>query len=118
MSRIHVRGNVANGVVLDNGDEIRPHRRLQRRSSRDVSPAARRCRPAEDFADAVRRYRFRGASAKVNLALDALPTFTARHGGDAHLRGAISISPSVNYMERAYDEAKYGTFSRRPTSTS
>jgi phytoene dehydrogenase-like protein len=31
-----------------------------------------------------------------------------------HLRGAISISPSVNYMERAYDDAKYGRFSRRP----
>jgi len=52
-------------------------------------------------------------------ALDALPDFpvpaesgtTTNH---AHLRGAISISPGVDYMERAYDEAKYGRFSRRP----
>lgn len=115
VSRIRVRGNVANGVVLDNGDEV-----TARIVVSSVDPHVTFLRlldPADlpdDFADAVRRYRFRGASAKVNLALDALPTFTARPGGDAHLRGAISISPSVNYMERAYDEAKYGTFSRRP----
>ena len=69
--------------------------------------------PAE-FVDDVRRYKFRGSSGKVNLALDALPDFTALPGPGAHLRGAISISPSVDYMERAYDEAKYGRFSRRP----
>src|SRR3989475_170055 len=51
---------------------------------------------------------------KVNLALDALPNFKCMPGPGAHLRGAISISPSVDYMERAYDDAKYGNFSRRP----
>ena len=56
----------------------------------------------------------RGSSGKVNLALDALPNFKAMPGPGAHLRGAISISPSVEYMERAYDDAKYGNFSRRP----
>ncbi len=50
----------------------------------------------------------------MNLALDGLPDFTCLPGPGAHLRGAISISPSVDYMERAYDEAKYGHFSRRP----
>jgi phytoene dehydrogenase-like protein len=50
----------------------------------------------------------------VNLALDALPSFTCLPGEGRHLRGALSISPSVDYMERAYDEAKYGAFSRRP----
>ena len=62
----------------------------------------------------MRRYKFRGSSGKVNLALDALPDFTCLPGPGPHLRGAISISPSVDYMERAYDEAKYGRFSRRP----
>ena len=62
----------------------------------------------------MRRYKFRGSSGKVNLALDALPDFTALPGPGAHLRGAISISPSVDYMERAYDDAKYGRYSRRP----
>ena len=50
----------------------------------------------------------------MNLSLDGLPDFTALPGRGAHLRGAISVSPSVDYMERAYDEAKYGRFSTRP----
>jgi phytoene dehydrogenase-like protein len=68
----------------------------------------------EEFTADVRRYKFRGSSGKVNLALDGLPEFTCRRGAGAHLRGAVSISPSVEYMERAYDEAKYGRYSRRP----
>ena len=68
----------------------------------------------DDFAEDISRYKFRGSSGKVNLALDALPDFRCLPGPGAHLRGAISISPSVDYMERAFDEAKYGRFSRRP----
>jgi len=68
----------------------------------------------QEFLEDVRRYKFRGSSGKVNMALDALPNFKCLPGAGAHLRGAISISPSVEYMERAYDEAKYGNFSRRP----
>src|SRR4029079_1999182 len=68
----------------------------------------------EAFAGDIARYKYRGSSGKVNLALDALPDFTCMPGPGAHLRGAISISPSVDYMERAFDEAKYGRFSRRP----
>ncbi len=70
-----------------------------------------------EFEHEVRRFKFRGSSGKVNLALDGLPEFeclpTAETGGE-HLRGAISFSPSVDYMERAYDDAKYGRPSRRP----
>jgi phytoene dehydrogenase-like protein len=68
----------------------------------------------DDFREEVKRYKFRGSSGKVNLALDALPDFTCMPGEGKHLRGAISISPSVDYMERAYDDAKYGRYSRRP----
>jgi phytoene dehydrogenase-like protein len=68
----------------------------------------------DDFVEGVRRYKYRGSSGKVNLALDALPEFTSMPGRGHHLRGAISISPSVDYMEQAYDDAKYGRFSRRP----
>src|SRR5258705_1314682 len=67
-----------------------------------------------DFLESVRRYKFRGSSGKVNLALDALPDFKSLPGQGAHLRGAISISPSIDYMERAYDDAKYGHYSRKP----
>jgi hypothetical protein len=69
--------------------------------------------PAE-FLEDVKRYKYRGSSGKVNLALDGLPEFKCLPGDGAHLRGALSISPSVEYMERAYDDAKYGNFSRRP----
>jgi Phytoene dehydrogenase and related proteins len=67
-----------------------------------------------DFAEDLKRYKYRGSSGKVNLALDGLPNLTSLPGPGHHLRGAISISPSVDYLERAYDEAKYGRFSRRP----
>ena len=62
----------------------------------------------------VSDFKIRGSSAKVNLSLDALPNFTSMPGDGPHLRGAISISPSIDYIERAYDDAKYGDFSRRP----
>jgi phytoene dehydrogenase-like protein len=68
----------------------------------------------DEFVAEIRRYKFRGSSGKVNLALDRLPDFTALPGPGPHLRGAVSISPSVDYMERAYDDAKYGRYSRRP----
>jgi phytoene dehydrogenase-like protein len=69
--------------------------------------------PAE-LLDGVSRYKFRGSSGKVNLALSGLPDFTCIPGKGPHLRGAISISPSIEYLERAYDDAKYGEFSRNP----
>ena len=115
VSRILVRGNRAEGVVLENGDEIRatvvassvdPRLTFQRFLEPGSLP--------DEFEADIRQYKFRGSSAKVNLALDALPDFVAMPGAGPHLRGAISISPSIDYMERAYDDAKYGRFSRRP----
>ncbi len=112
---ILVRDNRAHGVVLENGDEIRakvvassvdPRLTFVKFIDRSLLPA--------EFLEDVERYKFRGSSGKVNLALDGLPDFTCLPGEGPHLRGAISISPSVDYMERAYDEAKYGRFSRRP----
>ncbi len=115
VARIIVKNNRAQGVVLANGDEIRADV-----VSSGVDPRLtflkfieEGCLPAE-FLEDVRRYKFRGSSGKVNIALDALPDFKCLPGEGAHLRGAISISPSLEYMERAYDDAKYGNFSRRP----
>ena len=87
---------------------------LERRPAPDVHELVGDEQLPDDFVEDIRRYKFRGSSGKVNLALDGLPDFTALPGAGPHLRGAISISPSVDYMERAYDEAKYGRFSRRP----
>src|SRR5205823_1718065 len=68
------------------------------------------------FSEELGRYRFRGSSGKVNLALDGLPELSSLPNSETteHLRGAISFSPSVDYMEHAYDDAKYGRFSERP----
>jgi phytoene dehydrogenase-like protein len=115
VARITVRGGRATGVVLARGDELEANLVI---SSVDPNLTFLRFLDSNelpgDFVDEVRRYKFRGSSGKVNLALDALPNFTCLPGPGAHLRGAISISPSVDYMERAYDQAKYGEFSRRP----
>ena len=115
VARILVRGNRAYGVVLSSGDEF--HADVVASSVDPRLTFLRLMDPVtlpDDFVADVRRYKFRGSSAKVNLALDALPDFPALPGTGPHLRGAISISPSVDYMERAYDDAKYGRFSRRP----
>jgi phytoene dehydrogenase-like protein len=115
VAKIIVAGNRAEGVVLGNGDEIRasvvassvdPRLTFLRLLDTGTLP--------DDFVEDIHRYKFRGSSAKVNLALDALPDFTALPGSGPHLRGAVSISPSVDYMERAFDDAKYGRFSKKP----
>ena len=70
----------------------------------------------DEVTAAIRRYRSRSGSVKVNLALDRLPVPSAWAGevpGDPH-RGLIAISPSVEYLERAWDDAKYGRTSAEP----
>jgi phytoene dehydrogenase-like protein len=115
VDKILVKNGRACGVVLKSGEEISAHV-----VSSSVDPHLtfeKFLEPSElpaDFLESVRRYKYRGSSGKVNLALDALPDFKCIPGPGAHLRGAISISPSIEYMERAYDDAKYGNFSRRP----
>jgi phytoene dehydrogenase-like protein len=115
VDQILIKNGRACGVVLQNGDQISasvvsssvdPHLTFEKFVEPGELPA--------DFLESVRRYKFRGSSGKVNLALDALPDFKSMPGSGAHLRGAISISPSIDYMERAYDDAKYGQYSRRP----
>lgn len=115
ITRIIVKNGRAQGVVLENGDEI-----YAEVVSSSVDPRHTFIEFIEpgnlpdEFLEEVRRYKFRGSSGKVNLALDRLPDFKAMPGPGTHLRGAISISPSIEYMEKAYDDAKYGNFSRRP----
>ncbi len=115
IAKILVKNGRATGVVLVNGDEINadvvsssvdPRLTFMKMVGEEYLP--------DDFCTDLKRYKYRGSSGKVNLALDGLPDFKSLPGPGAHLRGAMSISPSVDYMERAYDEAKYGRFSRRP----
>jgi phytoene dehydrogenase-like protein len=110
-----IKNGRAYGVALANGDEI-----LANVISSSVDPRltfVKMIDPGllpDEFMEGVNRYKFRGSSGKVNMALDALPNFKCMPGVGAHLRGAMSISPSVEYMEKAYDEAKYGHWSTRP----
>ena len=67
-----------------------------------------------DLVDAIRRFRFQGTSAKVNFALDGLPVYPALAGREDHYRGFTNIGPSMEYLERAFDDAKYGWYSSRP----
>src|SRR6266446_9803214 len=115
IARIILRNGQARGVVLQNGEEIYadvvsssvdPRLTFMKMVGEEHLP--------DDFTEDLKRYKYRGTSGKVNLALAGLPNFKCLPGVGAHLRGAVSISPSVEYMERAYDEAKYGRFSRRP----
>lgn len=120
VAQVIVENGQVRGVALSNGDELRasvvassldPKQTFLRLVDSRLLPA--------DLLDGVRSFNIRGSSAKVNLALDAAPELLCLRNEPAELRqaalrGAISISPSVDYIERAYDDAKYGRFSRRP----
>ena len=115
VANVLVANGRATGVALASGEEIRAGLVISNADPRRtfLELVGEKHLPGE-FVDGIRRFRFRGASAKVNLALGELPDFTCLPGRGAHHRGAISISPSVDYLERAYDAAKYGEFSPRP----
>jgi phytoene dehydrogenase-like protein len=115
VDQVLIKNGRAFGVVLASGEEINAKVIVsavdpRRTFLKMVDP--RQLQP--EFLDQVSHFKIRGSSAKVNLALDALPNFTCRPGNGPHLAGAISISPTIDYLERAYDDAKYGDFSRRP----
>jgi phytoene dehydrogenase-like protein len=115
VERILVKRGRATGVVLESGEEIEAKAVLSSVDARRtflglIEPGTL----DRSFEEEVGRFKFRGSSGKVNLAVDRLPDFTCLPGPGEHLRGAISFSPSVDAMEQAYDDAKYGRWSRRP----
>jgi phytoene dehydrogenase-like protein len=67
-----------------------------------------------DLVESINRYKFQGTSAKVNFALDGLPKYPALGDRSDQYRGFINIGPSMEYLERAFDDAKYGWYSQRP----
>src|SRR6476469_2396785 len=110
-----VDGDRVTGVALEGGEELRADVVLSSLDSRwtfikllDDSVLD------PSFKREVLRYKYRGSSGKVNLALDGLPELVCKPGKGEWLRGAISFSPSIDYIEHAYDDAKYGRPSARP----
>lgn len=115
VAKVIVKNGRAVGVALENGDEYSSEIVI---SALDPKLTFLKMLDEKDlpteFLKDIKDFRIRGSSGKVNLALDGLPDFTCLPGHGHHLRGAISISPDYNYIERAYDDAKYGNFSREP----
>ena len=115
VNNVIIKNNKAVGVALDNGDEFHsdivisgldPKQTFLNLVNENELP--------NEFVRDIKNFRIRGSSGKVNLALDGLPNFTCLPGDGHHLRGAMSISPSYDYLENAYDDAKYGNFSKKP----
>jgi phytoene dehydrogenase-like protein len=103
------------GVVLKGGEEIRaktvvssvdPKLTFMKMLGPDDTPP--------EFLDHLRKFKLRGSSGKVNLALDKLPTFPCLPDPEKVAFSDILVAPSMDYMERAFDDAKYGNFSREP----
>ncbi|MBP8925145.1 MAG: NAD(P)/FAD-dependent oxidoreductase [Pseudomonadales bacterium] len=115
VAQVIVKGGRAVGVALENGDEL--HARVVMSAAdpkRSFLQFVDSTHFPDDFTESLRNLRVRGSSGKVNIALSELPDFSALPGEGALHRGAVSISPSIDYIERAYDEAKYGQFSKSP----
>ena len=115
VEKVIVKNGRANGVALENGDEYKSDMVI---SGLDPKLSFLKLIDESDlpseFLQSIKNFRIRGSSGKVNLALDDLPNFTCLPGDGHHLRGAISISPNYDHLERAYDDAKYGNFSQKP----
>ncbi len=115
VARVDVQSGQVIGVTLESGEQLLSDTVLSSADSRVTFKQLLEPGTLDpEFEAEVDRYKFRGSSGKVNLALDGLPEFTCLPGVGEHLRGAISFSPSLDYMERAYDDAKYGRPSTRP----
>jgi len=115
VAEIRIADGTATGVVLASGEELSAKAVISNADPRRtllklVDPT----HLAPDFVLKLQHYRMPGTVAKMNLALSALPKFTAINGNTEALRGRIHIGPEIDYLERAFDESKYGNFSQQP----
>ena len=117
VARIEITDGRASKVVLNNGDEIAARAVVSNADPRTtflklIDPV----NLDPDFLLKMSNYRAVGSAAKINLALSGLPSFRSMNGGgsSAALAGRIHIGPEIDYLERAFDAAKYGEFSSAP----
>src|SRR5664279_4632726 len=103
------------GVILDNGEAVRakyvvsnvnPKLLYTRLVPADALPA--------EFRDRIGNWRNGSGTFRINVALSALPSFTALPGAGDHLTAGIIIGPSLNYMDRAWQDARTHGWSREP----
>jgi len=118
VDRINVKDGAVSGVALASGEEIAAETVISGADPRRTFLAL--LDPVHlppSFVVKMRNYRSLGTMAKVNLALDALPSFTGVEqspDGISALSGRIHIGPGIDYLERAFDASKYGEFSAAP----
>ena len=116
VAEISVKDGAATGVRLKSGEEVTAKAVVSGADPRRtllglLDPV----HLTPDFLSKMRSYRVRGPMAKVNLALSALPEFPAlAEAGAGALAGRIHIGPEIDYLERAFDDSKYGDLSRQP----
>jgi phytoene dehydrogenase-like protein len=117
VAQIVVKDGAAAGVTLGSGDEFDSAMVISNADVKNtflnlVSPI----HLEPNFVLQTKNVRFRGACVKINLALDRLPRFRGLQGdgADPHLFGLIQIGDSIDELERAFDDAKYGSYSKRP----
>ena len=117
VERILVRDGRAEGVALKGGEEIRARLVVSNADPKRtfLGLVGEKNLDAE-FAEAVRNIRMSGCSMKINLALEGLPQFKGWPGNGVQPphRTTMHICPDLDYVERAYDESKYGQPSTRP----
>jgi phytoene dehydrogenase-like protein len=113
---IRVKDGAATGVLLGTGEEINAKAVISNADPKlTLLKLTDPTHLSPDFVQKLQHYRGNGTVAKVNLALSGLPTFTALKNADSNaLKGRIHIGPEIDYLERAFDESKYGNFSRAP----
>ncbi len=103
------------GVALENGDE---HYADTVVSGMDVRRTflnhVEEKQLPDDFVKGVKRYRFRGSSGKLNVALDGMPTFNGVPKGAKCLQGDLHFMDDMAFIERAYDDWKEGRWSAEP----
>jgi phytoene dehydrogenase-like protein len=117
VAKVVTKNGAATGIVLQSGEEITAANVI---SSADVKQTfLTLVEPTyldPHFLLQVQNIRCRGTVAKINLALDALAKFKSSPQPDAPARlgGIIHIGPTMDYLERACDDAKYGRYSQQP----
>ena len=112
---VRVKGGAATSVVLSNGEEISAQAIISNADpKRTLLKLVDPVHLSPDFVMKLQHYRMPGTVAKVNLALSGLPKFTAIENNTAAMSSRIHIGPEIDYLERAFDQSKYGEFSREP----
>ncbi|WP_420627574.1 phytoene desaturase family protein [Candidatus Leptofilum sp.] len=115
VSEVITKNGEAIGVALQNGDELYAdiiisaldprHTFLKLVEPRDLPT---------DLVETIENFKYQGVSSKVNFALDGLPEYPSLPGRTDIFRGFMNIGPTMDYIERAFDDAKYGWYSRKP----